>query len=339
MSGDEDKLGRPMALVDHPETAPFALLVDAGDGQSITTGAVGLTAEYVPNMRPNRSMRGSPLGRSDYDGIEPILDALDESWTSWMRDLRLGKGRLIVPRSYLQGIGRGKGATFDAEREIFEAVDALASSDGGLTMQVVQFEIRVEQHARTCLELATQALRGAGYSAQTFGEVGDTAQTATEVTARQGASYRTRAKKLLYNRGPLARICRTLLEVDAAKFGTTGTTPELPSVVWPDGVAVDPETQATTLQLLAAAEAASIWRRVKILNPDWEDTEVDEEVDRIKEDTAPPPPLMPPGAGITGQGPDGPAPPFGGQKPPAGQQKPPAGNGGPPNAKTRPGTP
>lgn len=308
MSGDEGKLGRPMDLVDHPATSPFAVLVDAGSN-GISTGARGLTAEYVPNMRPNRTLRGSALGRSDYaGGVEALFDALDEAWTSWMRDLRIGKGRLIVPRSYLQSSGRGKGAHFDPEREIFEQVDALTSPDGGLAMQVVQFEIRVEQHKATCSELTSLALRSAGYSAQTYGEQGDIAQTATEVTARQEQSFRTRAKKIVYMRGPIARLYRTLLEVDATKFGTPGIRPDLPVLEWPDGVAVDPQDQATTLQLLAAAEAASIRTRVGMLHPEWDDQDIDEEVTRIKGDTAPPVQLGPPGATATGHGPDGPEP-------------------------------
>lgn len=337
MSSSEDKLGRPMALADHDETAQFAVLVDPGDGQSVETGATGLTAEYFPNMRPHRTLRGSPLGRSDYAGVEPVLDNLDESWTSWMRDLRLGKGRVIVPRAYLQSSGRGKGAHFDAEREIFEQVDALTSPDGGLAMQVVQFEIRVEQHARTCAELTTLALRGAGYSAQTFGEQGDIAQTATEVTARESSSYRTRARKQGYAEGPLRRLARTLLEVDVAKFGTKGVVPPPGplTVEWPDGVAEDPTQQAQTLQLLAAAEAASIHTRVAMLHPEWEAGEVDEEVARIKDDVTPPaPPVGEPGGSIGGSQGGPPAGPNGGK---SGGAVPPPGGKAPPAAPRAPG--
>jgi Phage portal protein, SPP1 Gp6-like len=309
-SQDENKLGRPLPLQDHPDTEMFAELVDADGGYA--TGAKGLACEYVPNMRPNRVLRGSMLGRSDYAGLEPLLDALDEAWSSWMRDLRLGKGRLIVPRSYMQSAGRGKGASFDADREIFESVDALTSPDGGLAIQNVQFAIRVQEHMQTCAEITTHALRGAGYSAQTFGEQGDVAMTATETVARESASYRTRAKKIGYWRGPLARIIRTALEIDVAQFHPDGVTlsGDLPALDWPDGVAVDPMQQAQTLQALAAAEAASIQRRVELLNPDWEDADVQAEVKRIKADAAGPP-IAPPGAGTTGFGPDG-APPDAG---------------------------
>lgn len=324
VSGDSGKLGRAMPLEAHPETAPFTVLVEPGDKSSIETGAKGLTCEYVPNMRPHRSLRGSPLGRSDFDGgVCGLMDALDESWTSWMRDLRLGKGRIVVPRSYLQSQGRGRGAMFDAEREVYEAVDTLESEGSGLALQVVQFGIRVEEHSRTCRELATKAIASAGYSPQTFGESDQVAATATEVVQREAASFRTRSRKINYWRGPLARIALAALEVDAAKFGTDKLKPELPVLQWPDGVNTDQEALARTLSLLQAAEATSIHTRVKLLNPDWEDVDVDREVVRIKEDAAAgAPPVPPPGSTATGQGPDGPA--GGDSTSPAGDGKPPA---------------
>lgn len=293
VSSDPDKLGVRVRLEDHPETAPFALLVDAGpgDAEAIATGARGLTCEYVPNMRPNRELRGSPLGRSDYAGQEQMFDAFDEVWTSWMRDIRLAKGRLVVPRQYIQSRGRGQGGYFDADREIYSAIDGVVDGgDGsGLKMQLVQFAIRVEEHSRTCRELREEILRAAGYSAQTFGEADTVAATATEVVARQDKSFATREKKILYARGPVARIARTSLEVYVAKFGGGGDVrPVLPAVRWPDGVPNDPEGTARTLQMIAAAEAASIYTRVRLLNPDWEEAEVLEEVDRIRKDTAPP---------------------------------------------------
>lgn len=308
-STDSGKLGRRMELTDHDETAPFALLVDAGDKGTASTGATGLACEYIPNMRPNRRMRGSALGRSDYDGIEQILDALDEAWTSWMRDLRLGKGRLIVPRSYTMSRGRGKGTTFDPEREIFEAVDAIDNGDGPLKMEVVQFAIRVDEHSRTVRELTAEAVRGAGYSAQTFGQDDQVAATATEVNAREGRTGRTTGKKQLYAGGPLRRLARATLEIDAAKFGAKrGVDATLrPAVRWQDGVPFDPEATARTLQMIKAAEAASIRTRVALLNPEWEDKEIDLEVDRIKEEAGAGGPVAPPGAAATGHGPDGPA--------------------------------
>ncbi len=54
-------------------------------------------------------------------GLETELDGLDEAISSWMRDVRLGKARLIVLHSYLENIGRGKGAVSEPDREVYSA--------------------------------------------------------------------------------------------------------------------------------------------------------------------------------------------------------------------------
>lgn len=306
-SGDDKTLGAKMPLAAHPETAPFAQLVGGGD--RVETGATSLAAEYVPNMRPNRTLRGSQLGRSDLDGIESLMDALDEAWSSWMRDLRLGKGRLVVPEVYLESQGRGNGSLFDAEQEVYQAVNALPGGAEGLAMTNVQFNIRVTEHQQTCASLIEQAVRAAGYSAQTFGMQGDGAlMTATEVTARQSRSVMTRGKKINYWRPPLARLTRTALEIDIKQFRPQGVVAVLPDIEWPDGVAADPMTQAQTLQLLRGAQAASTRTLVEMLHADWDDTRIDEEVKAIEAEGQPPagssePPA--PGTSAALVGPDG----------------------------------
>ncbi|MFF4701259.1 phage portal protein [Streptomyces chattanoogensis] len=115
--GDADRLGVRVPLVEHPDVAGLAdSLGEQGD--AIETGLPdALTAAYVPNMRPNRAHRGSPLGRSDYQGAHDQFDALDIVWSSWMRDIRLARARLIVPDGYLRSNGPGQGASFDTDRK------------------------------------------------------------------------------------------------------------------------------------------------------------------------------------------------------------------------------
>lgn len=313
--GSDDKLGIRVDLREHPETEPFAQLVD-GSGR-VDTGTTGLCVQYIPNMRPNRVLRGSPLGRSDYSGIEPLLDALDEAWSSWMRDLRLGKARLVVPDVYLHNDGRGKGAHFDPEQAIFTSLNSLPPAEG-LSIEQVQFAIRVVEHRDTCNELATQALRGAGYSTQTFGESGDVAVTATEVHARERRSYTTRARKINYWRAPLIALFRTALEIDLAQFKPDKVSSILPAIEWADGVTPDPEALARTLQMLHAAEAVSLRTKVAMLHPDWDTDQVDEEVEEIRGDLEAANPVMPDplaedGAPVPAGGPPKPAV----EKPPA----------------------
>ncbi|MCI0689064.1 MAG: hypothetical protein L0Y54_17805, partial [Sporichthyaceae bacterium] len=144
-AGSAQQLGKPIGLSAYPETENLQ--------PEVRTGVKTLTAVYVPNMRPNRLWRSMPqamyCGRSDYSGSEPLLDALDEVYSSWMRDVRLAKARLLVPDAYLQSAGPGRGALFDAEREVFTGLQMLAGPDKGSMITPAQFAIRVDEHQRT----------------------------------------------------------------------------------------------------------------------------------------------------------------------------------------------
>lgn len=274
--GAVGSLGKPLPLTDHAETANMQPVIE--------TGLTRCTAVYVPNMRPNRQWRnfpaGAPLGRSDFDGpVLQLMDSVDEVWTSWMRDLRLAKARLIVPRAYLQSMGKGQGAYFDPDRELYEALDVLGGDDR-MEISAQQFAIRYAEHKETQAELLAAILRATGYSAQSFGLTGDVAVTATEVSARERRSLVTRARKALYTAPELAAEIETLLQLEAKIFGS-GVTPEKPNIVFGDSVSPDIMQLAQTAELMRRAEAASDETLVRMLHPDWDEDQVQAEVAAI----------------------------------------------------------
>lgn len=277
--GARDRLGAQWPLDAHPDTARFALMVDEQGG--IATGASLLDVVYVPNVRPNRLVRGTPLGRSDYQGVEPIMDALDETWSSWLRDIRLAKARVIVPEAYLRSGGQGQGAEFDAEQEIFQSVNILGKPDQAPTLEQVQFEIRVAEHAATTSAQWRAIMRGAGLSADAFGEeVDGGAATAKEIGKRGERTQATRGRKIGYWRPEIERIGLLFQQLDVALFGAKYTPIDC-DAEWPDAAAPDPETLSRTIQLLDAAKAVSTRTKVRMVHPDWDDTKVDEEVELI----------------------------------------------------------
>jgi len=280
--GDSNNLGRLVPLTEHPATVP---LVDglADDGQSIPTNIDSLTATYVPNARPNRRWRTHPhayaLGRSDFDGIEPLMDALDEAYTSWMRDVRLAKARLLVPSSYLETGGRGGGAWFDADREVFTELNMLGGKDTP-AISAHQFAIRHAEHAATCAELFEQIVRGAGYSAQTFGLTGEIAMTATESNARERKTLRTRGKKVRHWRQALSYLAEVMLAIDNEQFGRSSTVAPA-EVTFAPAVLETRRERAEAARMLLDAEAASVKTRVQLVNPDWDEERVNAEVEAI----------------------------------------------------------
>ncbi|MEU8950906.1 phage capsid protein [Streptomyces sp. NPDC048489] len=282
--GTGDNIGRTVPLTEHPDTAELVASLDA-DGQSIVTGIRELTASYVPNMLPNRLHRGAPIGRSDYAApIHDLFDGLDETWTSWMRDIRLARARLIVPDGYLRNDGPGNGATFDDDAEVYAALKIPPSEAGG-TITLAQFNIRVTEHQATCEAIVRQAAQSAGYSAQSFGlDGGGQPITATESDSRDQRSMVTRSKKAGYWRHAIAEQLYVQQQLDVSLFGQR-IKPERPSVEFGSGVVESMQSTATTLDLLNRAGAVSAHTRVKILHPEWDDTTVQAEAAAILAET------------------------------------------------------
>lgn len=289
--GNMHSLGNAVPLNEHPVTAPLATTVD--DEATTTTGTPGLDVVYIPNLGPNRRWRNHPagkhMGRSDLDGLEALMDALDEVYSSLMRDVRLGKAMLVVPNTMLTNNGAGKGADFEQD-EIYSGVNAAPGSvaDAKLAIEMVQFKIRVEEHLATASDLFAKILRSAGYSAQTFGE-GDNgpAATATEITSRERRSYITRDRKIRAFKPGLQKILTKALAMDAIAY--TKPSPTKPIVVtFGDSIQDSALSLAQTAQALRAAEAASTKTLVQMQHPDWDDKAIDDEVALIVADRGAP---------------------------------------------------
>lgn len=166
-SGSAEQLGNEM---------PDEQLEKMGYASKIDIPVDDMIAVHIANIRPNRRFRSSMMGRSDLDGLRDMCDALDETYSSWMRDIRLAKARLIVPAEYLrkkpqsmvEGLQNKAAYEFDADVETYVAMD-IDTDRAGLGITPSQFEIRSEQHEKTCENLVKSILEYAGYSAQTFG--------------------------------------------------------------------------------------------------------------------------------------------------------------------------
>ncbi|MBF6333331.1 phage portal protein [Nocardia transvalensis] len=286
--GGRDRLGRRRPLAEHPATEWAAPLVDSRS--AIPTGITDLTARYVPNMKPNRAWRRTPglasLGRSDFDGQEKFLDALDETYSAWMRDVELAKARLFVDRQVTQSRGPGAGAVFDPDQAIFTPLPggSLGSlKDGQPPIIPQQFAIRWQEHRETALELTGVILRGAGHSASTFGDdrIAGTL-TATEVNARDRLSERTREKKINYWKAELTPFARVITELDRVHFGSAIELKAHPEVRWPVRTQQPPLETANRLAVLKTADLISTEQAVRERNPNWSGDDVNDEVARIE---------------------------------------------------------
>ena len=309
--GSADNIGMVTPLNEHSLTAALAgdeetaPLVDAYGRQE--TGAKGLAAVYVPNRRPNPAWRYNDqtreLGYSDFSkDVIPVFVAIDEVWTSLMRDVRQGKGRMVVSENLLEVLGAGNGTAFDADREWFSPVAESIDSEGKPVIEQVQFEIRDGAHLAILDALLKEALRRIGISPMTFGIVDTVATTATEVRAHTRDTNQTVVAKRRLRTPELVDILTDLMAVYDKHFGS-GVDEEDPDreltleeiladpepeveyeieVEWPDVVGDSMEEKARTLSLLEQAGAMSLREKVAYLHDDWDDDRIDAEVAAIE---------------------------------------------------------
>lgn len=292
--GRPESIGKQVRLDALPETATLLGMPNVRvDGLTvqIATGLTRMTAAWWRN-RPSRLWRRqgalAHAGRSDFELVEPLIDAYQEAWAGLMRDVRLGKARLLVPLGMLEvATATGQGSTFDSDREIYTEIGGLDPEAGTNTIKDHQAAIRYREHMTTLAGIKTEILDTVGWSLSSYGMplgVEGTASgvTATEVVDRTTKSERTRDEKALYFKQPAAGFFRMLLELDAIAYPSAGGGPvDTLAIEFPDVSQVDPEKQARTFLDLSSAHAISIEQTVRERRPNWDDDEVRAEVGRI----------------------------------------------------------
>ncbi len=283
--GTPSNLGKLKALADHPSTADLTVDVD----DYVLTGIEELTAAYVPNVTPNPEWRNDPLlrnlGRADLStDVFPLMDQLDEVYSSLMRDYRIGKARMYASEELLRSNGTGGGLTLPEDQEMFTRV-GVSNKDGDMStlFEFHQPSIRVVEHSQGSEMLVREILRRTGYSPISFGMPDEVAQTATEATGKAKLTLTTTQGKARHFEAALAPLTTACMRVHAAKFGGTSPTEQL-EVEWPQFARESDLSKAQTVQGWETAKAASTRTKVAYLHPDWDEEKVDAEVEEIKGD-------------------------------------------------------
>lgn len=273
--GDKDTLGQRVPLEARKETAGMEEVVDV-------SFIPHLMVHYVANKRPNRKRRNTPFGQPDTAGAEDLMAALNKTFSSWMRDIRLGQARLHIANDLLRRVGRGEGAEFDVDKELYTTLN-MTPQDREKTGAIseTQFAIRVDEHSRTAQELARKIFSGSGYSPQSFGmDVEGQAESGTALKLREGKSYRTTAKKWRYYQPACEAALETLLAIDREIFGRP-TVPFRPTLKPGSDSALTAMETAQTVSMYNAAQAMSTLMRVKMAQPHLTDDQAAEEAERI----------------------------------------------------------
>lgn len=256
-----------------------------------------LDVEYIPNIRPNRLWRAEYLGVPDIQGSESLLDALDEVYASWMRDIRLAKARILVPREYLRpDVDNSNTPVFDLDQEIYVGLDMEPGmTQDSRSMLAHQFAIRYKEHQETGREIMDRIVSNAGYSPASIGHSSEANQrgTGTALRISEHKTLLTLRRKGSWWKHAVANTLYRMQLIDKEIF-QSGVEAIRPTVDISDSIIDNPLELAQTALALNTALAASIETRVRIVNPDWSEGEVDAEVTRIQNEqqAAKPPPTV-----------------------------------------------
>lgn len=256
-----------------------------------------LDVEYIPNRLPNRLWRASHMGVADIQGGETFLDALDETYASWMRDIRLAKARILVPREYLRpDSDNANTPTFDVDQEVYVGLDMEPGlAQDARAMLAHQFQIRYKEHQETARDLVDRIVSNAGYSLNTMtSNAAKDTGTGTALRISEHKTLLTLRRKSPRWRTAIANTLFRMQQIDAEIF-QSGVKAIRPTVDLSDSIIDNPLELAQTALALKTAESASIETRIRLVHPDWSGPEVDAEVDRIKGETAAAAPVVSPG--------------------------------------------
>ena len=278
--GTSSEIGEPIPFEACPQYANLDYIIQ--------TQCDRLLVEYIPNIKPNRLVRGSALGQSDLAGLSQIFDAIDETYSSLMRDIRLARARLLVPETMLDFVedeGGQKTAKFDNDKAVYAyGAGILDAMDGKAQISANQFAIRVEEHINTILDLIERAITYAGYSPQTFGLKIEGGESGTALNIRERKTYITRQRKWKYWESSSESVFQLLLFVDNVHLGNGTPYDYRPSLQMNDNVSRDPSSIADIIQKLSSAQALSVDTKVRMLHPDWEEDQVEAEVELISKE-------------------------------------------------------
>jgi A118 family predicted phage portal protein len=271
--GSSDNLGTPVPLTTIDETKEL---------QDVVTFKVpDILARYIPNMLPNRNDRTSRLGRSDLQGLETMMDSLDETFSNWMREVQLAKGRITVPEDWLSTNDEGK-TGLNIDQDIYVKLSVDPSALQGSPINVSQFLIHANELETTVLNLLDRIITSAGYSPQSFGlNIQGRAESGTALNVRERKSFATTNKKKKYWEQPLKDIIKDMCLLYNDQLSGKMNADINIELAFADGITNNMEAIATSVKTFNDAKAVSTFTKVSMIHPDWSEKQILEEVDKI----------------------------------------------------------
>lgn len=286
--GTDKKIGNEISIDSLEETQDYKDVV--------YNNMIGLGVVYVPNMRPNKIVPKSYLGINDYSGCVSLLDMLDMEWSSMARDIYNGLGQIFVDEELLsrdQNLYTAEGKSylnnFTKFQKTFIKLDFSKknmSGDNFKPIELVQFDMRIQEHLQAVEGLIVEIIGRCGYSPNTFGYniSGTGKDSGTALKIKERKSFFTRGRKENYWVNAIYNLLIQVQYLDNASSLMFYDKDENININLEDSILVDVKEQSETIRNLEQARAISTYIKVKMQYPSWEEEEVEAEVKRIQDE-------------------------------------------------------
>lgn len=279
---------------------PLSSLEEYADTQETATltGLVKPLFAFFKTPGANNKMLESPLGLGLIDNAKSTVDAINRTHDEFIWDVRSGKRRIVVPKSWLKrpnvNARRRDNDThppmFDPDETVYQA---MYGDDVNIGFHDMSVAIRVDQYSSTMEFFLHEFENEIGLSQGTFTQSASGIQTATEVVSNNSMTYQTRSSYLTMVEKTIAQLVDAILELaqcgelfSDGKARWTGDVQNVNiNIDFNDGVFIDQDAQLKN-DLQALQASALPIKQFLMRNYSLDEATADEWVQQLEEEKA-----------------------------------------------------
>jgi hypothetical protein len=258
-----------------------------------------------PNKTPSHEFMDSYYGASDYEGAIDSFDALDEAYTEISNELRANKTKRYIPESMIPkraitdsrtGEQRIESLLPDEFTDNYVKVTGDIDQDAQNKIDIQQISDKTEVHLKKFRVALTTAINKAGLSPLALGITGleSVNASAESQQERNKATLETRARKLRIWRPYIEDVMMSMLLLNAWMQKETSAKQDAFAkldlnfenldirVEFNDYIIENISNKIATWGNAKQTGVASIEEAVKNIHDDWEDVDIDKEVNLIR---------------------------------------------------------
>lgn len=286
LDGNKEK---EVALTTLPDTAELK--------DFVYKGLKGMLAFDKPNLTPSHEFPDSPYGASDYEGGIDSFDALDEVYSMIVQELRDNKTIRYIPDSMIPKDKDNSSTLLDDDFVTnYIKIKGDPDQDGKDKIETTFIKDKTEEHLAKYRTYLTTAINNAGLSPFALGITGleSINSSAESQQERNKVTLETRSRKLKLWVPFMEDVFTQMLIMNSWIQHNTSAIQEAfekmdlnfnnlkLNIEFNDYVQDSVEKKITTWGNAKNQKVASTYEAVRRIHPEWDDEQVDNEVNLIR---------------------------------------------------------